>query len=346
LLPLLLARPVLTDIGKRLRRTNRNSSGNGSVKSRLGDQRRLPPLNSIRAFEVAARRGGFQAAGAELNVSANAVGRLVKVLEDWLGVELFRRLPRGVAVTAAGRCYLSHVETLLDHLAEATAGLQRRETSKMLTVSCGPSFVARWLIPRLGQFIERHRDLDVRVLASAQLTDFAREEVDVAIRHGCGTDEGLRSDLLIREEFYPVCSPALLARGPPLREPADLSQHVLLHQQHILLRHEWNQGICDQLDWVCWLAAIGVSGIDAQRGPRFSFSHLTLEAAAAGQGVALASSAYFADDLVTGRLIRPFGDLSVPGPGGFFIVCPEAAADREMVVVFRDWLLEEAARQR
>jgi len=326
--------------------THRNGWGNASVKRRLGDQRRLPPLNSIRAFEAAARRGGFQAAGAELNVSANAVGRLVKVLEDWLGVELFRRLPRGVAVTAAGRCYLSHVETLLDYLAEATAGLQRRETSKLLTVSCGPSLVARWLVPRLGRLIERHRDLDVRVLASAQLTDFAREEVDVAIRHGSGTYEGLRSDLLMGEDFYPVCSPTLLADGPPLREPSDLAQHVLLHQQHVLLHHEWDQGISDQLDWVGWLAAIGVSGIDAQRGPRFSFSHLTLDAAAAGQGVALASSAYLADDLATGRLVRPFGDLSVRGPGGFFIVCPEAAADHEMVVLFRNWALEEVASGR
>jgi LysR family transcriptional regulator, glycine cleavage system transcriptional activator len=301
----------------------------------------LPPLNAIRAFEAAARRGGFQAAGVELNVSANAVGRLVKVLEDWLGVALFRRLPRGVAVTEAGRGYLGRVETLLDQLAEATADLQRLETSKVLTVSGGPSFVARWLVPRLGRLTERHPDLEVRMLASAPLTDFEREEIDVAIRHGCGTYEGLRSDLLMREDFYPVCSPTLLARGPRLREPADLSQHVLLHQKYVLLHYEWDQHISDQLDWACWLAAIGVSGIDAQRGLRFSFSHMTLQAAAAGQGVALASSAYLADDLATGRLVRPFGDLSVQGPYGFFIVCPNATADREKVVAFRNWALEE-----
>jgi LysR family glycine cleavage system transcriptional activator len=301
----------------------------------------LPPLNAIRAFEAAARRGGFQAAGVELNVSANAVGRLVKVLEDWLGVALFRRLPRGVVVTEAGRGYLGRVETLLDQLAEATADLQRLETSKVLTVSGGPSFVARWLVPRLGRLTERHPDLEVRMLAAAPLTDFEREEIDVAIRHGCGTYEGLRSDLLMREDFYPVCSPTLLARGPRLREPADLSQHVLLHQKYVLLHHEWDQHISDQLDWACWLAAIGVSGIDAQRGLRFSFSHMTLQAAAAGQGVALASSAYLADDLATGRLVRPFGDLSVQGPYGFFIVCPNATADREKVVAFRNWALEE-----
>ena len=296
-------------------------------------------MNAIRAFEAAARRGGFQAAGAELNVSANAVGRLVKVLEDWLGVALFRRLPRGVAVTEAGRGYLGHVEFLLDQLAEATAGLQRFETSNVLTVSGPPSFVARWLVPRLGRLTERHPDLDIRLLASVPLTDFAREEIDVAIRHGRGIYDGLRSDLLVREDLCAVCSPALMSRGPPLREPADLTQHVLL-------RNEWDERVCDQLDWARWLAAVGVTGIDAQRGPSFSSSHMSLQAAAAGQGVALASSSYLADDLMTGRLIRPFGDLSVQGPYGFFIVCPAAAADREKVVAFRNWALEEMASGR
>jgi LysR family glycine cleavage system transcriptional activator len=321
----------------RLTEANRYNWGKASAKLGHGDRRRLPPLNAIRAFEAAAREGGFQAAGAELNVSANAVSRMIKVLEDWLGVALFRRLPRGVVVTEAGRAYLGRVGTLLDQLAEATADLQRLETSKVLTVSAMPSFVARWLVPRLGHLTDRHPDLDVRLLASVPLTDFTREEVDVAIRLGPGSYVGLRSDLLMREDFYPVCSPALLSRGPPLREPADLSQHILLHD-------EWEQRIPDQVDWARWLAVIGVTGIDAQRGLRFSFSHMTLQAAAAGQGIALASSALLGDDLATGRLVRPFDDLSVQGPYGFFIVCPNATAEREKVVSFRNWALDEAAR--
>jgi LysR family transcriptional regulator, glycine cleavage system transcriptional activator len=302
---------------------------------RQGDQRRLPPLNAIRAFEAAARRGGFQAAGVELNVSANAVGRLVKVLEDWLGVALFRRLPRGVAVTEAGHAYFARVEVLLDQLAEATADLQRRENSKVLTISAMPSFVARWLVPRLGRLTERHRDLDVRLLASVPPIDFGREEVDVAIRLGPGTYDGLHSELLMREDFYPVCSPTLVSTKPRLRDPADLAHHTLLHD-------EWEPRIPEQLDWARWLAAVGVSGVDAQRGLRFSFSHMTLQAAAAGQGIALASSALLADDLATGRLVRPFDGLSVRGPYGFFIVCPNATADRDKVVAFRSWALEEA----
>jgi LysR family glycine cleavage system transcriptional activator len=322
---------------KKTPRTNRDNGGKASVRLGHGQRRRLPPLNAIRAFEAAARTGGFQAAGAELNISANAVGRLVKVLEDWLGVALFRRLPRGVVLTEAARSYLGRVGILLDQLAEATAELKRLETSKVLTVSAMPSFVTRWLVPRLGRLTKRHPDLDVRLLASVPTTDFAREEVDVAIRLGPGRYAGLRSDLLTREDFYPVCSPTLLAREPQLRGPSDLSRQILLHD-------EWEQRIPDQLDWARWLAAVGVTGVDAQRGLRFSFSHLTLQAAGSGQGVALASSALLADDLISGHLIRPFGDLSVRGPYGFFIVCPEATAEREKVVAFRNWALEEATQ--
>lgn len=309
---------------------------------KINRTRRLPPLNAVRAFEAAARTGGFQAAGAELNVSANAVGRLVKLLEDSLGVTLFKRLSRGVVLTAVGRSYLARVESLLDELAEATADLERSDTAKVLTVCAGPSLVARWLIPRLGRLVARH-DLDVRVIASPPLTNFAHEEVDVAIRHGSGVYEGLRSDLLLREEFYPVCSPSLLARGARLREPADLSNHVLLHQRYIPLNHERDLRISDQFDWASWLAAIGMTGVGGQRDLYFSHSHLALQAAAEGQGVALASSAYIADDFTSGRLIRPFGDLCVRGAHGFFIVCPQAAADREKIATFRNWALAEAA---
>jgi LysR family glycine cleavage system transcriptional activator len=247
-------------------------------------------------------------------------------------------------MTEAGRFYIGRVQTLLDQLAAATADLQRLETSNALVISGGPSFVACWLIPRLGRLNERHSDLDVRVFASAHINDFTREEIDVAIRHGSGIYDGLHSDLLMREDFFPVCSPVLLTRGPRLREPADLSRHVLLHQQHALFNGEREERVSDQLDWASWLAAIGVTGVDAQRGPRFSYSHMTLQAAAAGQGVALASSAYIADDLASGRLVKPLGDLSIRGPDGFFIVCPTATADREKVVAFRNWVLEEAAR--
>src|SRR5438477_10809573 len=149
-------------------------------------RRRLPPLNAVRAFEAAARLGGFNAAGAELNVSANAVGQRVKLLEDSLGVALFRRLPRGVVLTEAGEGYLASVGGLLDQLSEVTADLRRLETSRVLKVSAMPSMVTRWLIPRLARLTARHPDLDVRLLASVTRTDFTREDIDVAIRIGRG----------------------------------------------------------------------------------------------------------------------------------------------------------------
>jgi LysR family glycine cleavage system transcriptional activator len=297
-------------------------------------RRQLPPLNAVRAFEAAARTGGFQAAASELNVSANAIGRLVKVLEDWLGTPLFKRLPRGVVVTELGYNYLARVETLLDQIAEATAEVQRREDSRVLTVAAGPSFVARWLIPRLGCFTRRNPGLELRLLASARATDFSLEDVDIAIQLGWGNFDGSRRDLLMGEEHYPVCAPLLLSRGPRLREPGDLAHHVLLHTEH--------QFAPDQLDWAGWLAAVGVKGIDAQRGLRFHFAYMTLAAAVAGQGVALASSALIADDLEAGRLVRPFHGLALEGPYGIYMIYPQATAVRQKIVAFREWALEEA----
>jgi LysR family glycine cleavage system transcriptional activator len=297
----------------------------------------VPPLNAVRAFEAAARLGGFNAAGAELNVSANAVGRMVKVLEDSIGVALFRRLPRGVVVTEAGERYLAGIGRLLDQLSEATADLRRRETASVLKVSAMPSMVTRWLIPRLGRLTAHHPDLDVRLLATTTQTDFAREDIDVAIRIGRGRYPGMRSDLLMHEDYFPVCSPKLLLGAVPLREPADLARHVLLHDECSCVAC-----LPDLVDWKNWLASVGVTAVNAERGLRYSFSHMTLQAAAAGLGVALASSALLADDLAAGRLVRPFGDLAVRSPYSFYIICPETTANSGKVVLFRDWALAEA----
>jgi hypothetical protein len=190
-----------------LSKTTLHNGGNAPAKVRQGPHRRLPQLNAVRAFEAAARCGGFAAAGAELNVSANAVGRLVKLLETWLGIALFRRLPRGVVVTEAGGHYLARIGTLLDQIAEVTAEVQRIENAKILTVSTTPSVVSRWLIPRLGRLTQHNPDFEVRFQASIPFTDFARDDVDVALRRGGGSYEGLRCDRLMHEDFWPVCSP-------------------------------------------------------------------------------------------------------------------------------------------
>src|SRR5918998_1678796 len=280
-------------------------------------RRRLPPLKAVRAFEAAARHGHFEQAGA------------------WLGVSLFRRLPaKGVALTAAGERYAAAARDLLDGFAEATARLLRQDGGATLTVSTMPSLAANWLIPRLGSLRRLHPQLDVRVQIAPGLTDFAREDVDVAIRSGHGRYPGLRVDFLMDESFFPVCSAALLGDPErPLREPADLKHHTLLHEEAEPTFH-------GSVSWAQWLEAVGASGIEVARGPRFSHTFLALQAAASGQGVALATSVLIGGELEAGRLVRPFAE-EVKAPYSYYLVCPEATANRHNVTAFRKWLFAE-----
>src|SRR5215213_5222140 len=298
-------------------------------------RRRLPPLKAVRAFEAAARHRRFEQAGAELGVTAGAIAQQVKILETWLGLPLFRRLPaKGVALTAAGERYAASARDLLDGLADATARLLRQDGDATLTVSTVPSLAANWFIPRLGSLRRLHPQLDVRVQIAPGLTDFAREEVDVAIRSGHGRYPGLRVDFLMDESFFPVCSAALLGDPErPLREPADLKHHTLLHEEAEPTFH-------GSVSWAQWLEAVGASGIEVARGPRFSHTFLALQAAASGQGVALATSVLIGGELEAGRLVRPFAE-EVKGPHSYYLVCPEATAGRSNVAAFREWLLAE-----
>jgi LysR family transcriptional regulator, glycine cleavage system transcriptional activator len=301
-------------------------------------RRRLPPLNSLRAFEAAARHLNFERAGDEIAVTASAVGQQVKALEAWLGVPLFVRLPsKGVALTAAGARYAASIAETLDQLDEATARALRPDTSRMLTVSTVPSFASSWLIPRLGSFKLRHPDLDVRVSVAPGRTDFAREDVDLAIRFGRGDYPGLRTDLLMEETYFAVCSAALLNDPErPLNEPSDLRHHTLLH--------EVVDSVPDYITWDGFLAALGVEGIDTSRGPRFPHTFLGLQAAASGQGVALASNVLIGDYLDAGRLARPFPH-QVKGSYQYYVVCPEASADKPAIAAFRTWILDEVSSQ-
>ena len=222
----------------------------GAIMSR----RRLPPLNALRAFEAAARHLNFEKAGDEIAVTASAVGQQVKSLEAWLGRPLFLRQPsRGVVLTPLGEHYAASLSDILDRLDDATAQALRSDRSNVITVSSMPSFAAGWLIPRLGSLKAQHPDLEVRVSVDTRLTDFAREDVDVAIRFGRGNYPGLRSDLLMEEYFFAVCSASLLNDPKrPLSEPADLRHHTLLH--------EAVESIPDYTTWDRWLAAVGVDG--------------------------------------------------------------------------------------
>jgi LysR family glycine cleavage system transcriptional activator len=293
--------------------------------------RRLPPLNALRAFEAAARHLSFTRAAEELYVTQAAISHQVKALEEHLGRKLFRRLNRALLLTDDGQAYLPSVSKAFTLLNEATNDLLTKQAPGPLTVSALPSFAARWLVPRLGRFRQIRPDIDLRIDPSTELTDFAAGDVDVSIRYGRGKYPGLRADWLMTEDIFPVCSPALLEADHPLREPRDLEHQVLLHDD--------GHG-----DWRTWLLAAGVDRVDPARGPIFTDSSMLIQAAMAGQGVALARGVLAADELAAGRLVRPF-TLSLPTEYAYYLVCPQDTAEQPKVVAFRDWLLGEAGSE-
>jgi LysR family glycine cleavage system transcriptional activator len=298
--------------------------------------RRLPPLNSLRAFEAAARHLSFTRAAEELHVTPAAISHQIKALEAHLGVKLFRRLNRTVLLTDAGQACVSGLSEAFDRMAAALEGLRAQDCGGPLTVSTSPAFAAKWLVPRLERFQERCPEIDVRVSAAMRLVDFAREDVDVAIRYGPGRYPGLLSELLLTNEVVPVCAPALLGGPRPLRVPQDLRHHTLLHDDT-----PTSDGAYP--NWAMWLGAAGVEGVDPSRGPRFDYAGLVVEAAAVGRGVALALSTIATGDLAAGRLVRPFA-VAVPTPFAYYVVCPEATAARAKVEAFRCWLRAEVER--
>jgi LysR family glycine cleavage system transcriptional activator len=292
--------------------------------------RRLPPLNALRAFEAAARHLSFTKAAEELHVTQAAISHQVKGLEDRLGVTLFRRANRSLRLTEAGQSYLPAIRDAFDSIDAATARLATRDRSGLLNITCMPSFAASWLVHRLGRFRTAHPDIDVRLAPDERLTDFAREDVDIGVRYGRGNWSGLIAERFLTEDVFPVCSPTLLKGAHPLRRPEDLQHHTLLHDDI-------------ETDWRRWLVAAGVEGVDPTRGIHFTSSSLMLQAAVAGQGVALGRSALASNDLSAGRLVRPF-EVSLPVEAAYYIVYPEAYASRRKVIAFRDWLMTEADR--
>lgn len=296
---------------------------------------RLPPLNSLRAFEAVARRLSFTEAADELCVSTAAVSHQIRALEGHLGTVLFRRSSRSLSITPAGAILLPEVREAFVRLHNATAQLRRRELAGPLTIAVPPSFAAKWLIPRLSALRRDCPEIEVRIACARELVDFASSDVDVAIRYGRGRYSGLHSDLVMTSEYFPVCSPALASGTPGLSAPDDLRHFTLLHDE-ILLR------LPTIPSWQTWLNAAGARLVDPSGGPRFDTSFLSLEMAIAGKGVALALGTLAEGDLGEGRLVRPFS-CSLPSECCFFLVCPDTSLTQSKVRMFRAWLLEEAA---
>jgi LysR family transcriptional regulator, glycine cleavage system transcriptional activator len=222
--------------------------------------RRLPPLNALKAFEAAARHESFTRAAEELFVTQGAVSHQVKALEEELGVKLFNRERQRLVITEAGRQYLTILRDAFDRIALGTERLLQRQSSGALTVSTSPDFAAKWLVNRLGRFAEEHASIDLRVSATLHHVDFAREDVDLAVRHGDGNWPGLNVVRLSAEQLFPVCSPKLLGGRNRLTKPADVLKLPLIH-------------VDDRKDWTRWLEAAGVTGIELSHGPVQSREH-------------------------------------------------------------------------
>jgi LysR family transcriptional regulator, glycine cleavage system transcriptional activator len=290
--------------------------------------RRLPPLNALKAFEAAARHESFTRAADELCVTQGAVSQQVKTLEVSLGITLFGRERQRLVITPAGREYLAVIRDALDRIAMGTERLVQGRGSGFLTVSTSPDFAAKWLVHRLGRFVESHPEIDLRVSATMHHVDFVREDIDIAVRHGDGKWPGLDAVRLCTEQLFPVCSPKFLSGRHRIRTASDLLKFPLLRLE-------------DSTAWTRWFEAAGIAN-PSVRGPTLNRASMLIDAAADGQGIALARTALAAWDLLNGRLIKPI-DISLRMPNTYWIVCPEAASSTPKIVTFRKWLLAEAA---
>ena len=291
--------------------------------------RRLPPLNALKAFEAAARHESFTRAAEELCVTQGAVSHQVKALEAELGIKLFNRERQRLVITEAGREYLTVLRDSFDRIAVGTERLIQRQSSGVLTVSTSPDFAAKWLVNRLGRFAEAHPGIDLRISATLHHVDFAREDVDLAVRHGDGGWPGLDVARLSTEQLFAVCSPKLLRGRQRISKPSDVLKFPLLH-------------LDDRKDWARWLEAAGVAGTELSHGPVLNRASMVIDAAVDGQGIALARTTLAAWDLINGQLVRPLAE-TLRLSKTYWIICPKATSTLPKIATFRDWLLAEAA---
>jgi LysR family transcriptional regulator, glycine cleavage system transcriptional activator len=287
-------------------------------------RRRLPPLNSLKAFEAAARLESFSQAAEELRVTHGAISRHVQLLEEWLGTSMFRRMNRGVIPTDAGRAYLAEIGAALDRIAVATAHQMEHGRARLLQISASATLTLRWLIPRLSSFQLENAGIEVRLTTSNEPVSAIDPSYDLVIRRGVSAVKGYSSIFFLSEYRIAVCSPKYLAQKP-LHRPNDLRQATLLHSAS------------RSTAWREWLAAAGIPDTQPECSLVFEHNYQTLQAALDGLGVAVASSALIADEVASERLAIPFAEPKLPGEGYYAYVAEEKIHDRE-TAAFCDWL--------
>ncbi len=289
--------------------------------------KKLPPLKALRTFDACARHASFTSAARDLHVTHGAVSRQVRQLEEFLGCTLFRRVPRGLQLTAKGREFAFSIQNVFQQLNEAVTVTRERPAGTVVTITTLASLAARWLVPRLHHFQEQHPDIEIRVSTTPTLVNFEREGVDLGVRYGSGHWPGVNIQRLFCPNEFPVCAPQLLERSP-LTCPRELAQFTLLHDttyQH----------------WGEWLKLAGATDVDYRRGLLIEDSNVILQAAIEGEGVALAYLPLVHADLRAGRLVKPF-DIELPVDLAIYAVCPEHFRKRPEIRAVIDWLVEEA----
>ncbi len=297
----------------------------------------VPGTRALRAFEAAGRLLNFTRAAGELGLTPAAISHQIKEFEDQFGIELFQRTSRSVRLTDAGAIVYEAVVEALGGLDRAVGRARKSARgSSQLRVSADATFASKWLVPRIDRFRRRHPQIELRFDIAAELRDFDHDDVDLAIRFGSGRYPGLSAHRLFGNVIIPVCSPRLLAEGPPLAEPRDLLNHTLVHI-------EWSQQGVTWPNWRMWMKASGIEDFDDSGCVLFKDSLHVVQAAIDGNVVALADFAMVANDLSIGRLVRPFAlGIKVPPEFAYNLVYPTGVADDPRIVAFRSWILEEA----
>jgi LysR family transcriptional regulator, glycine cleavage system transcriptional activator len=294
-------------------------------------RRPLPPLNALRAFEATARHLSFTKAADELHVTPAALSHQIRGLEDLLGLKLFVRRARSIELTEAARLIHPGIRTGFESMRVAIDQLDQDRRDRVLVVSSTPGLTAKWLVPRLYRFLEKHPDIDTRITASVGYANFTSDGVDIGIRLSSGVHPDLYVEKLSGEWLLPLCSPRLLDADPPLRRPADLP-HFNLIQIDL-------PGVVPT--WADWMELAGIDGIDTRRGLRLNVADHALDAASEGAGVVLGYKVVASHDIGLGRLVAPFGpEIPVPGRSYFF-VCPKGQEKRPTIKAFRDWVFAE-----
>jgi LysR family glycine cleavage system transcriptional activator len=297
--------------------------------------KRLPSLKSLQAFEAAGRHLSFTAAAQELNVTPGAISQQIRQLEEHLELKLFKRMNRIIVLTDAGQLFLPMISAGFEQFNEAVSLVRQQRSDGPLTITSAPSFVSKWLIPRLASFKAQYPQVDVRIDTSDRLVDFAHEDIDVGIRFGDGEYPELETLFLFSFDLIPVCSPELLQQGDALKQVSDLKNFTLLHSNYDELDPGWP-------DWAMWLKVVDAEEVDANHGIYFNQSDLLFQAAMAGQGVALLANVLADPEIAAGRLVQPF-TARLPVKLNYHLVTSPQKARIAKVVAFREWVLAESA---